>query len=536
MDEELTLPATVPADGSQKQAAFIAALLVAVPFIAIAPFGEIELPRLNSYIPVVDTVMLINDSIAATLLLAQFSILRSPSLLALAGGFLFTALLVIPHALSFPGAFAPNGLLDSGLQTTPWINEFWFLGLPSAVITYALLRRYDGRVTIPPSAVRFAIVATIVGAFTVTCALVWLSTADARLLPAIMSDRVHPQLAWHFLPIVILSSTAMVLLWSRRQAALDLWLLVVLEAWMLNAFLFNNLIDRFSLFWYCGRVFAALASIFILLFLLSETMLLYGRLARSHMMVERERNNKLLNVEAIASAIAHEIKQPLTAIAANASAALAFLGRTPPDLQDAKASLNDIVEDSHRISGTLGGIRCLVRKVDQEQERVDVNEIALDVLRSVRGELMDCGITVRPELTTTVPLIRGNRHQLQQVFLNLIQNSLEAMEATTGRDRVLEVRTEPRGDDAVALAVQDSGPGINPEHLDGIFEAFVTTKARGRGLGLAICRTIVEYHGGRLTASSDGKNGALFEVVLPVNPADARDIHAEPRKISLNAG
>ncbi len=536
MDEELTLPVTLPADGGQKRAALIAALLVAVPFIAIVPFGEIQLPRFNSYIPVVDTVMLINDSIAATLLLAQFAILRSPSLLALAGGFLFTALLVIPHALSFPGAFAPNGLLDSGLQTTPWINEFWFLGLPCAVIAYALLRRYNGADSIPLSAVPFAVVTTIVGVFTVMCALVWLSTADARLLPAIMSDRVHPQLAWHFLPIVILSSMAMVLLWSRRQTALDLWLLVVLEAWMLNAFLFNKLVDRFSLFWYCGRVFAALASIFVLLFLLSETMLLYGRLARSHMMVERERNNKLLNVEAIAAAISHEIKQPLSAIAANGCAALAFLGTAPPDLQEARASLKDIVDDSHRISGTLGGIRCLVRKVDQEQERVDVNEIALGVLRSVRGELMDHGIAVRPELTATIPLILGNRHQLQQVFLNLIQNSLEAMEATTDRDRVLEVRSEPRGDNAVVLAVQDSGPGINSERLDGIFEAFVTTKARGRGLGLAICRTIVEGHGGRLTASSDGRNGALFEVVLPINPADARDIHAQQSKSLLNAG
>ncbi len=536
MDEALTLPVTVPADGSQKRAAFIAALLVAVPFIAIVPFGEIQLPRFNSYIPVVDTVMLISDSIATTLLLAQFFILRSPSLLALAGGFLYTALLVIPHALTFPGAFAANGLLGSGLQTTPWINEFWFLGLPSAVIAYALLRRHNGAELIPPSAVRFAVVATIVGVFALMCAVVWLSTADAQLLPAIMRDRVHPRLSWHFLPIVFFNGAAMMLLWSRRQTALDLWLLVVLEAWMLNALLFNKLMERFSLFWYCGRVFAALASLFVLVFLLSETMLLYGRLARSHMMVERERNNKLLNVEAIAAAISHEIKQPLTAIAANGSAALAFLGRVPPDLQDAKASLNDIVEDSHRISGTLGGIRCLVRKVDQEQEAVDVNEIALDVLRSVRGELMDRSIMLRPELSTRMPLIPGNRHQLQQVILNLMQNSLEAMDAMTSRDRVLEVRTESRGDHTVALTVRDSGPGINPEHLDGIFEAFVSTKARGRGLGLAICRTIVERHGGRLTASSDGKNGALFEVVLPANLGDAGAIHAEQSEILLNAG
>lgn len=518
MDKELTLPATVPADAVQKRAAIIAALLVALPFIAIVPYGEVQLPRIDSYIPVVDTVMLINDLIAATLLLAQFSILRSPYLLALAGGFLFTALLVIPHALSFPGAFAPNGLLDSGLQTTPWINEFWFLGLPSAVIAYAILRCRDGAASIPPGAVRAAVFAMILSVVAVACALVWLSTVDESYLPAIMSDRVHPRLAWHFAPIVILSGVAMVLLWSRRQAALDLWLLVVLEAWMLNAFLFNKFVERFSLFWYCGRVFAALASIFVLLFLLSETMLLYGRLARSHMEVERERNNKLLNVEAITAAISHEIKQPLTAIAANGGAALAMLGKAPPDLRELKASLRDIVEDSDRISGALGGIRSLVRRVDQEQGPVDVNELVLDVLQSLRSELTDHDISVCPELAAGLPSIRGNRHQLQQVILNVIHNSIEAMDATMDRNRVLEVRTAMRGEDAVVLAVRDSGPGIKAEHLDGIFEAFVTTKAHGTGLGLAICRAIVERHGGRLTASSDGRNGALFEVVLPANP------------------
>jgi signal transduction histidine kinase len=526
MNDELTLPATVAADSRQEWAALIAALLVAVPFIAIIPFGGIELPRVDSYIPVVDTVMLINDAIAATLLFAQFSILRSPSLLALAGGFLFTALLVIPHALTFPGAFTADGLLGAGLQTPPWINEFWFIGPPSAVIAYVLLRPSDQARPIPPGAVRFAITATIIGIFTLTCALVWLSTADVGVLPAIMSDRVHPHLAWHFLPLVILSGAAMVLLWLRRQAALDLWLLVVLEAWMLNAFLFNKLVERYSLFWYCGRVFAALASIFVLLFLLSETMLLYGRLARSHMMVERERNDKLLSVEAIAAAISHEINQPLTAIAANGNAALALLESVPLGLQEAKASLNDIVEDSHRISGALGGIRSLVGKSD-DREPVDLNEIALDALRSARGELAEHGITVRPDLTARIPLFRGNRHQLHQVVANLIHNAVEAMAAAKDRSQRLEVRTELRGRDAVALAVRDSGPGINPERLDDIFDAFITTKAQGMGLGLAICRTIVERHGGRLTAWSDGQNGALFEIVLPVNSAEADHFRAE---------
>src|SRR5262249_36211389 len=148
-------------------------------------------------------------------------------------------------------------------QTTPWLNEFWFLGLPSAVIAYVLLK---GREPIPRSAVPFAIFTTVMAVSVITCAIVWLSTDGVELLPAIMSDAIHPRLAWHFLPIVALSIVAMALLWSRRDASLDLWLLVVLEAWMLNALMFNKLVVRFSLFWYGGRVFAALAASIVLLF------------------------------------------------------------------------------------------------------------------------------------------------------------------------------------------------------------------------------------------------------------------------------
>ena len=123
---------------------------------------------------------------------------------------------------------------------------------------------------------------------------------------------------------------------------------------------------------------------------------------------------------------------------------------------------------------------------------------------------------MQPELTAELPLIKGHRAQLQQVIFNLINNAVEAMNITTNRTRVLHVRTELRGQEAISVGIKDSGPGIDPNKLDEIFRAFVTTKARGTGLGLAICRMIVEHHGGQLTASSDGKSGALFQFVLPI--------------------
>ena len=134
------------------------------------------------------------------------------------------------------------------------------------------------------------------------------------------------------------------------------------------------------------------------------------------------------------------------------------------------------------------------------------------------AELKGHRITIISELTTRVRLVYGNRRQLQEVIVSLVRNAMEAMENTTDRNRVLRVKTEHRSTDAIVLFVQDSGPGIDPKNLESIFEAFVTTKSRGMGLGLAISRMIVEQHGGQLTASSDGKNGALFQFVLPALP------------------
>jgi signal transduction histidine kinase len=259
---------------------------------------------------------------------------------------------------------------------------------------------------------------------------------------------------------------------------------------------------------------------FVLAALFSERRDSEARLAHSNMLLERERDNKLMNMEAITASIAHEVNQPLAAIVTNGRAALRFLAKAPPDHDEVRAALDSIISDGHRTSEVFDGIRALFRKVDQERQPVDVNAIVLGVLRSSRGELKDRGIAARPELASEVPFVDGNKNQLQQVVSNLVHNALEAMEGTTDQSRVLRIRTELRGTDAIAVAVEDSGPGIDPEHLEGIFGAFFTTKAHGMGLGLAICRMIIERHGGRLTASSDGKSGARFEFVLPIASAN----------------
>ena len=251
-------------------------------------------------------------------------------------------------------------------------------------------------------------------------------------------------------------------------------------------------------------------------------------LGRSLTDLQRERDNKLMNLEAMAASIAHEVRQPLSAIATSGNAALRFLGRTPPDHKEVRSSLSRIITNSHRASQVFDNIRTLFGKVDKGHELIDMNEIVLEVLHTLRGELKDRVITVRTELTSQLPLVMGHRGQLHEVLLNLVRNAIEAMDAIKDGRRVLQARTERHdGRDEIVVAIEDSGPGIDPEKLDGIFDAFVSTKPQGMGLGLAICRMIIDRHGGQLSASSGKRRGAVFQFILPRQSVDSDAARSE---------
>jgi signal transduction histidine kinase len=235
---------------------------------------------------------------------------------------------------------------------------------------------------------------------------------------------------------------------------------------------------------------------------------------------ERDREYELMSVDAIIGSIAHEMRQPLAAIATNAGAALRFIDKASPNYNEVRDALKRISAESHRASDMFDGIRALFKNVDAGRGRIDINSIATEVVKSLRTELTAHGISMNSELAPGLPLVEGNRYQLHQVIFNLVQNAVEAMSATRERSRVLQVSTERCGPDAIALGIQDSGPGIKAEQVDRIFDAFVTTKPSGLGLGLAICRTIVLRHDGQLTVSSDGETGALFKLVLPVSTVE----------------
>ena len=266
-------------------------------------------------------------------------------------------------------------------------------------------------------------------------------------------------------------------------------------------------------------LFVALCT-FVLAALFAERRASEARLALSKMMLERERDNKLMNVRAITASIAHEIRQPLAAVAAQASAALKWLDKTPPRQDEARESLSKIKVAAQRTSDVFDGVRTLFGKVDQGRQPVHVNEVVQEVIESLRAELRDHRVDPQVELAAELPVVAGHRGQLQEVVFNLINNAIEAMDSAPNQSRMLRVRTELLDDKAIVVSIEDTGPGINPQRIDSIFDVGHTTKAKGTGLGLAISRMIAEDHGGRLTATSDGKSGARVQFVLPVEPME----------------
>ena len=230
---------------------------------------------------------------------------------------------------------------------------------------------------------------------------------------------------------------------------------------------------------------------------------------------ELTRVTRLTAAGQMAASIAHEIKQPLAAIVAGASAGLRWLSRPKPDLAEVRAGLEAIVSDGNRASDVIDGIRAIFKNDSREKISLDVSEVIREVLALMQFELHNHRILVRTELTSGLRPVFADRIQLQQVIANLIANAIEAMQFTEARARTLRVRSATGTANDVLVVVEDSGPGIDPENLDRIFHPFFTTKPQGTGMGLSICRSIIEAHNGHLTVSPAADGGSVFQIALP---------------------
>ena len=513
--------ATMPATTAQRRTALGVVIFLTVVALAIAPFAHIQTARVDNFIPVLQTVMSVADLVTATLLLAQYSIQPQPALLVLASGYVFSGAFAFLQTLAFPGAYAPAGLIGDGTNTAAWFFVLWHTAFLGSVLFYALSKDGNRSSALSRGSTRIKVGVTIALALAAVAALSWVVTSGVRYLPQFYSDNVTLQTRLGNqvnLALCALAALALLVLFVRRRSVLDLWLMVVLLAWMPN-FLVAAVASsvRFSLGWYAARGFALAASCMLLSVLLTEMTFLYSRLTSALTLQRRERSDRLMSVEVATAAMAHELRTPLGAIALNASAALSQLRAKPSHLEELDAVLEDIEASSYRAGKVISSIRALSAKTAIDRKMTtSMEEAARQALRLVQHDLQVNEISVVTKFQEDLPPLRADITQLQQVILNLVKNAIDAMSTVAPDGRLLHLATRLDGNLIVLLSIQDSGRGIPSEDQDRIFEPFFTTKAQGMGLGLAICRTIVENHGGKLWLAKSDSRGSIFEITLPV--------------------
>jgi PAS domain S-box-containing protein len=230
---------------------------------------------------------------------------------------------------------------------------------------------------------------------------------------------------------------------------------------------------------------------------------------------ELSRVARVTTLGELTASIAHEVNQPLASIVAYGHAALRFLANSTPNLDETRAALESIVSEGHHASDVIESIRAMFKNVDQEKVPIDVAKLVRDMLGLMHGELLANRVSVQTTLDDNLPDVKGNRVQLQQVIVNLIRNAIEAMNAVTNGARIRRIRSAVHEPGSVLVSVEDSGTGIDPKDTGRIFDSFFTTKPQGTGMGLSICRSIIEGHQGRLWASSGIDRGAVFNLLLP---------------------
>ena len=225
--------------------------------------------------------------------------------------------------------------------------------------------------------------------------------------------------------------------------------------------------------------------------------------------------NRITTMGQLTASIAHEVNQPIAAVVTNAQAALRWLNMQPSEPEEVRQALDRIVKAGRRAGDVISRMRALVRKAPPRKDQLDINDMIREVIALTRSELHSSGILLQTQLEDRLPLVAGDRIQLQQVMLNLILNAVEAMSGSNEGSRDLLIGTEEDGANGVRIVVRDWGSGLKPESLDRLFDAFYTTKPDGMGMGLSICRSIVEAHGGRLWATPNLPQGAAFQFTLP---------------------
>ena len=521
-DDQPILISVLPASSAQRRIALVVAILLLSGFVGLLPFSRLPLIRFPQFVPIQQIALFISEIITAALLFGQYIIHRSRGLNILAAGYLFSGLILIPHALAFPGAFTETGLLNAGPQTSAWLYLAWHAGLPLAIIVYVLVGergRRDGRRGL-------GVVIAVFAAVSLVLALATVVIVGHDMFPALMAgDRFTVAARVGVGIVLVLPIAALVALTARRPlSVLDLWLMVVMFAWFGEVFAGSLMSSgRFDTGWYIGRAYAVISSTTVLIILLSETIALYARSARDATNNRRERERRMKEMEAVlvhlsrvtelgqnVSSLIHEVSQPITAMSNYLAACLQLAPRS--NMETLKPLLERCQEQAARASSIIIRLRDYITRRDFERALNDIPTMLNNVVRLATVGTAEVPI-IQLQCDTAASSAFFDKIQIEQVMFNLVRNAIEAM-GNSAR-RVLTIRTTVNADDMVEISVADTGHGLAPDIRSRLFEPFVTSKPDGLGIGLSICRAIIEAHGGRLSADDNPGGGTVFRFTLP---------------------
>jgi two-component system sensor histidine kinase/response regulator len=529
--------ATLPAGRGERRLALAVVLVSVAIFLTAVPFAKVPLAKSYPFIPIYQSALVVNDLITAVLLFGQLNFLRSRALSVLASAYLFTAFMAVAHMLTFPGLFSPTGLLGAGPQSTAWLYMFWHGGFPLLVIAYAWLEDESRETSRPQGGLGVAVLTSVVSVLVVVAGLTLLATAGQETLPAIMrGNHYTPAMVSVVSSVWVFSLLALVVLWRRRPySVLDVWLMVVMCAWLFDIALAAVLnAGRFDLGFYAGRIYGLLAASFVLMALLIENGKLYTRLGEAYFELDRqnrsleqtvrERTDRLLQSEKVATmgsllaGVAHELNNPLAVVLGQAMLLRESAAGSPFATRGDK-----IHTAAERCARIVKNFLALARNRPPERGPVALNSVVTQAVELLAYELRTSAVDVELRLSDSVPVFQADGHQLHQVVVNLVTNAHHAMRQTTGPRRITLASEFDAAAARVRVTITDTGPGIPPDVQARMFEPFFTTKppGEGTGLGLSLCRGIVEEHGGTLRVESQPGHGATFIVTLPATAGAA---------------
>lgn len=570
------LLSTVPAGQRERRMALVVVALSAVSFVVAVPFVRAPLPEIAAFIPSYESALLLNDLITAVLIFGLFIELRSRALLALAAGYLFDALMIVPHALTFPGAFSPTGLLGSGAQTTAWLYVFWHGGFALFLLAYALLGSLDDENARLAGRPGIAVTAAIGGVAALATALTFLATVGHDVLPVIVRGSDFSLLVSKGISPAILavSAAALVLLWRRpRPAVLDQWMMVVLCAWIFDVALSAAVSSsRFDLGWYGGRIYGLLAASFVLVLLLIETNGLHRKLAVANAALEGQArdladrisertmeltlSNDALKAEIserkqaeaqlvqaqkmevvgnLTGGMAHDFNNLLGVIVGNLDLLLERVYRDP----EGDALARDALDAALRGADLTRRLLAFARRQPLQPQRIDVNE-HVDGISKLLARTLGEEIEIVLALGKGVWPVEADPSQLEASLTNLATNARDAMPKggrllITTNNRTLDadyaaLHSDVRPGDYAMIEVSDTGFGMPPETLSRVFEPFFTTKGQGKGtgLGLSMVFGFMKQSGGHINVYSEVGVGTTFRLYLPRVADGAKEAAAAP--------